>query len=82
MNSGHLVINSKLLESLNTYINEDEISDSIVKLSTEVEKIELVSGKSARTSGIRQEIANLEDQLTYSRNQASLRTQQYRNSNL
>jgi hypothetical protein len=50
---------------------------SISQLSNEVDKIESVSGPSLRTIKLRNEIARLEDQLSYSKHQANLRTQQY-----
>jgi hypothetical protein len=53
---------------------------SISQLSKEVDKIESVSGRSLRTNKMQNEIAKLEDQLSYCKNQANLRTRQYRNS--
>jgi hypothetical protein len=50
---------------------------SISQLSNQVDKIESVSGPSLRTIKLRNEIARLEDQLSYSKNQSNLRTQQY-----
>ncbi len=50
---------------------------SISQLRNEVFKIESVSGRSRRTNKKRNEIAKLEDQLFYSKNQANLRTQQF-----
>jgi len=77
MTRARLVNNSRLLKNLNTYINEDHIFSSISQLRNEVFKIESVSGRSLRTIKLRNEIARLEDQLSYSKNQANLRTQQY-----
>jgi hypothetical protein len=80
MNRAHLVENCRLLRNLNTYIDEDRLMRSISQLSKEVDKIESVSGRSLRTNKMQNEIAKLEDQLSYSKNQANLRTRQYRNS--
>ena len=77
MNREHLVNNSRLLKNLNTYINEDQLMSSISQLRNEIFKIESVSGRSLRTIKLRNEIARLENQLSYSKNQANLRTQQY-----
>ncbi len=80
MDRGHLVDNCRLLRNLNTYIDEDHLMRSISQLSNEVDKIESVSGRSLRTINLRNEIAKLEDQLSYSKNQAILRTQQFHNT--
>jgi hypothetical protein len=80
MNRAHLVENCRLLRNLDTYIDEDRLMRSISQLSKEVDKIESVSGRSLRTNKMQNEIAKLEDQLSYSKNQANLRTRQYRNS--
>jgi hypothetical protein len=80
MNRAHLVENCRLLRNLNTYIDEDRLMRSIYQLRKEVDKIESVSGRSLRTNKMQNEIAKLEDQLSYSKNQANLRTRQYRNS--
>ena len=80
MNRAHLVENCRLLRNLNTYIGEDRLMLSISQLSNEVDKIESVSGRSLRTNKMRNEIAKLEDQLSYSKNQANLRTRQFRNT--
>ncbi len=77
MDRGHLVDNCRLLRNLNTYIDEDRLMRSISQLSNEVSQIESVSGRSLRTNKMRNEIAKLEDQLSYSKNQANLLTQQY-----
>ncbi len=77
MDRGHLVDNCKLLRNLNTYIDEDRLMRSISQLSNEIDKIQSVSGPSLRTMNMRSEIAKLEDQLSYSKHQAILRTQQY-----
>ena len=78
MDRGHLVNNSRLLRNLNTCIDEDRLMHTISQLSSQVDKIESVSGPSRRTIKLRNEIARLEDQLSYSKNQAILRTQQFR----
>jgi hypothetical protein len=80
MNRAHLVENCRLLRNLNTYIDEDRLMRSISQLSKEVDKIESVSGRSLRTNKMQNEIAKLEDQLSYSKNQANLRTRQFRNT--
>ena len=77
MDRGHLVDNCRLLRNLNTYIDEDRLMHSISQLSNEVGQIESVSGRSLRTNKMRNEIAKLEDQLSYSKNQANLLTQQF-----
>jgi len=77
MDRRHLVDNCQLLRNLNTYIDEDRLMRSISQLRNEVFKIESVSGRSCRTNKMRNEIAKLEDQLSYSKNQANLRTRQY-----
>ena len=78
MTRGYLVNSSRLLKNLNTYINEDHLLSTISQLSNEVNKIESVSGRSLHTIKMRNEIAKLEDQLSYSKNQANLHTQQFR----
>ncbi len=80
MDRGHLVDNCRLLRNLNTYIDEDHLMRSISQLNNEVDKIESVSGRSLRTINLRNEIAKLEDQLSYSKNQANLRTRQFHNT--
>jgi len=77
MDRGHLVDNCRLLRNLNTYIDEDRLMRSISQLRKEVFKIESASGRSRRTNKKRNEIAKLEDQLSYSKNQANLRTRLY-----
>ena len=74
---GHLICNSRLLKNLNTYINEDHLLIKITQLSAEVNKIESISGRSRRTIKLVKEIANLEDQLSYAKHQANLRTQEF-----
>jgi len=81
MTQGYLVNNSRLLKNLNTYINEDHLLSTISQLCTEVNKIESVSGRSLHTIKMRNEIAKLEDRLSYSKNQANLRTQQFHKTN-
>lgn len=77
MSREQLINNSRLLTSLDTHLNEDQLSSSIAQLSSEVNKIESVSGRSLHTIKIRSEITKLEDKLAYTRNQANLRTQQF-----
>ena len=64
MDRGHLVNNSRLLRNLNTCIDEDRLMHTISQLSSQVDKIESVSGPSRRTIKLRNEIARLEDQLS------------------
>jgi hypothetical protein len=80
MDWGHQVENCRLLRNLNTYIDEDRLMRSISQLSSELDRIESVSGRSLRTNKMRNEIAMLEDQLSYSKNQANLRTRQFQNA--
>jgi hypothetical protein len=80
MNRAHLVENCRLLRNLNTYIDEDRLMRSISQLSNEIDKIESASGRSLRTNKMRNEIAKLEDQLSYSKNQANLRKWLFRNT--
>jgi hypothetical protein len=80
MDRGHLVDNCRLLRNLNTYIDEDRLMRSISQLNNQVDKIESVSGPSLRTIKLRNEIARLEDQLSYSKNQSNLRTRQFHNT--
>jgi hypothetical protein len=80
MTQGHLGANSRLLQNLHSHINEDHVFSSISRLTQEVEKIESFSGPSLRTIKMRNEIAMLEDKMTYCRNQASLRREQFHES--
>ena len=76
MTWGHQVDNSRLLRDLNTSVNENHIFSTINQLRKEVYKIESVSGRSLRTIKLRNEIAKLEEQLSYSKIQSNLRTRQ------
>ena len=76
MTWGHQVDNSRLLRDLNTSVNENHIFSTISQLRKEVYKIESVSGRSLRTIKLRNEIATLEEQLSYSKIQSNLRTRQ------
>ena len=78
MTKEHLTASSRLLQKLNAHINEDRVFSSISQLTKEVEKIETFSGRSLHTIKMRNEIAMLEDKLAYSKNQAGLRTKQFR----
>ena len=78
MTRAHLVNNSRLLKNLNTSVNEDHIFSSISQIREEVYKIESISGRSLRTIKLRNEIARLEDQLSYSKKQSNLHKQQFR----
>jgi len=77
MNREYLVDNCRLLRNLNTYIDEDRLMRSISQLSKEVDKIESISGRSLRTNKMRCEVAKLEDQLSYCKNQSNHHTQQF-----
>ena len=77
MSRTHLFNNSRLLQNLNTSVNEDHIFSTISQLRKEVFKIESVSGRSLRTIKLRDEIAKLENQLSYSKNQSNLRMQEF-----
>ena len=72
-----LTVNSHLLRSLNCHVNQDEISNSILKLSAEVNKIESVSGPSRRTFKMRREIEKLDDLLSYCKTRANPCTEQF-----
>ena len=78
MERNKLWFNSRLIQNLNTCLNEDQISNSISQLSGQVKQIESVSGPSLRTIKLRNEIEKLEDKLAYCRAQANLRTKNYR----
>jgi len=78
MTQRHLINHSRLLKNLNTSGNEAHVSSTISKLHKEVFKIESVSGRSLPTIKLRNEIAKLEGQLSYSKNQSSLLAQQFR----
>jgi hypothetical protein len=75
MTTEHLTANSKLLQRLNTSINEGEVASSISRLTKEVEKVETFSGPSLHTIKMRNEIAMLEAKLAYTKNQANPRTE-------
>jgi len=77
MKPNSLTVNSHLLRNLNCHVNQDEISNSILKLSAEVNKIESVSGPSRRTLKMRREIEKLEDLLSYCKSRANLGTEQF-----
>ena len=81
MTRAHLVNSSRLLQNLNTSVNESHIFSTISHLRKMVFKIESVSGRSLHTIKMRNEIAKLEDLLSYSKHQTSLRTQQFRKVN-
>jgi hypothetical protein len=72
MNRMYLINNSRLLKNLNTSINTDHLLSTIDQLGHKVHKIESISGRSLYTIKMRSEIANLEDQLDYRKNQANL----------
>lgn len=72
-----LRVNSHLLRSLNSQVNQEEISSSILKLSAEVNKIESVSGPSRRTFNMRREIEKLEDLMSYCKSRANSNNEQF-----
>ncbi len=78
MERSHLLTNSQLLANLNTYINEDQVSDSIIELKNDLNRIESATGPSKRTNKMRNEIAKLEDLLAYCKNQGKIHTQRFR----
>lgn len=77
MDRGHLIDNCRLLRNLNTYIDEDRLKRSISELRKQVNQIESASGRSRRTLLLRNEIALLEDQIAYGKNQVKRLTRQY-----
>ena len=72
-----LTVNIHLLRNMNCHVNQDEISNSILKLSAEVNKIESASGPSRRTFKMRREIEKLEDLLSYCKSRANPRAEQF-----
>lgn len=57
----------RLLDNLNSCIDEQRVSESISKLTREIGKIESASGPSKRTLQMRHEVERLESLLDYSR---------------
>jgi hypothetical protein len=74
-------ISSKLLNSHNTHLDEDQILESITKLRVEINRIESTTGPSKRSACIRNEIERLGRQLAYCKNQAKERTDQVSQNN-
>ena len=74
-------ISSKLLNSRNTHLGEDQILESIIKLRVEFNRIESTTGSSKRNDCIRNEIKRLGRQLVYCKNQAKERTDQVSQNN-
>jgi hypothetical protein len=74
-------ISSKLLNSRNTHLDEDQILESITKLRVEIIRIESTTGPSKRSACIRNEIKRLGRQLVYCKNQAKERTDQVSQNN-
>ena len=58
------------LDDTNTDTDEEQILESISRLSIEVNRIESTTGPSKRTHCMRTEIERLESQLAYFENQA------------
>ena len=73
MDGNKLWLNSRLIQSLDTSLDEDQILSSINRLTVQKKQIESVSGASLRTIKLRNEIEKLEEKLTYCREQTSLR---------
>lgn len=63
----------RLLDSLKSHVDEDQVSDAITRLNQQIGKIESTSGPSKRTLVMRQEVARLESLLAYSRQHAAPR---------
>jgi hypothetical protein len=74
MNREHQINNSVLLANLNTCIDEEDITESIIEMSDKINKIESASGRSPHTFGMRKEVAKLVEKLTYSENQRKIHT--------
>lgn len=72
-NQEHLTVNFRLLDNLKTYINEDQIIDSINRLNRDIGNIESTSGPSKRTLVMRSEVDRLASLLAYIRQQAGSR---------
>jgi hypothetical protein len=72
MNREHQINNSVLLANLNTCIDEEDITESIIEMSDKINKIESASGRSPHTFGMRKEVAKLVEKLTYSENQRKI----------
>lgn len=68
---------SEPLDDTNTDTDEEQILESISRLSIEVNRIELTTGPSKRTHCMRTEIERLESQLAYFDSQAIDRTGQF-----
>ena len=78
MDRKKLWLNSRLIQSLNNHLDEDQISKSIDQLSSQVKKIESVSGPSLRTLKLRSEIKKLENNLAYCKDKISLQMGKFR----
>jgi hypothetical protein len=74
-------ISSKLFNSRDTHLDEDQILESITKLRVEFNRIESTTGPSKRSACIRNEIKRLGRQLVYCKNQAKERTDQVSQDN-
>ena len=62
----------QLLNNLNLAIDEARLVRKIMEMNSQAGNIESTIGPSARTRRLREEVKNLESQLTYIRNQKSL----------
>jgi hypothetical protein len=77
MDRSYLRVNSRLLSSLQTCIDEDEIGHKIADLQLTIDRIESVSGPSRRTLNLRNSVSRLQELLDFSRTQAEIRTLRY-----
>ena len=67
----------RLVDSLNSQVDEVQVADAIDRLNQAIGKIESASGPSKRTLGMRQEVARLESLLDYSRQHLRIRGPRY-----
>lgn len=67
----------RLLNKLDSRIDEQQVSDSISHLNREIGKIESTSGPSKRTLQMRHEVERLESLLSYSRQHSRIGQPRY-----
>lgn len=67
----------RLLDKLNSCIDEQQVSESIDRLNREIGKIESTSGPSKRTLQMRHEVERLESLLNYSQQHLEVRRRRY-----
>lgn len=65
-------VTCRLLDKLNSCIDEQRVFDSIDRLNREIGKIESTSGPSKRTLQMRHEVERLESLLNYSQQHSGL----------